>query len=83
MTYTLDGINAFDRTVFTAAFGGVFEHSPWVAERAWAQRPFDSVEGLHRAMVQAMEAAAPARFHPTPTSSLTCSFSASSKPLGG
>ena len=60
MTYTLDGINAFDRTVFVAAFGGVFEHSPWVAERAWAQRPFDDVEGLHRSMVQAMEAATPA-----------------------
>jgi 2-oxo-4-hydroxy-4-carboxy-5-ureidoimidazoline decarboxylase len=59
-SYTLDGINAFDRTVFTAAFGGVFEHSPWVAERAWAQRPFDDVEGLHRSMVQAMEAATPA-----------------------
>jgi 2-oxo-4-hydroxy-4-carboxy-5-ureidoimidazoline decarboxylase len=54
-TYTLDGINAFDRTVFTAAFGGVFEHSPWVAERAWDARPFDTVEQLHRAMVQAMQ----------------------------
>jgi 2-oxo-4-hydroxy-4-carboxy-5-ureidoimidazoline decarboxylase len=58
--YTLDGINAFDRTVFTAAFGAVFEHSPWVAERAWEQRPFASVDGLHRAMVHAMEAATPA-----------------------
>lgn len=56
-TYTLDGINAFDRTVFVAAFGDVFEHSPWVAERAWEARPFDSVDGLHRAMVRAMEAA--------------------------
>jgi 2-oxo-4-hydroxy-4-carboxy-5-ureidoimidazoline decarboxylase len=56
-TYTLDGINAFDRTVFVAAFGDVFEHSPWVAERAWEWRPFDSVDGLHRAMVRAMEAA--------------------------
>jgi 2-oxo-4-hydroxy-4-carboxy-5-ureidoimidazoline decarboxylase len=59
-TYTLDGINAFDRTVFTAAFGGVFEHSPWVAERAWEQRPFDDLDGLHRALVRAMEAATPA-----------------------
>ena len=60
MTYTLDGINAFDRTVFAAAFGGVFEHSPWVAERAWEARPFDNVAQLHRAMVRAMEAATPA-----------------------
>jgi 2-oxo-4-hydroxy-4-carboxy-5-ureidoimidazoline decarboxylase len=58
-TYTLDGINAFDRTVFVAAFGDVFEHSPWVAERAWEERPFGGVDGLHRAMVRAMEAATP------------------------
>jgi 2-oxo-4-hydroxy-4-carboxy-5-ureidoimidazoline decarboxylase len=30
---------------------GVFEHSPWVAERAWARGPFRSVEGLHAAMM--------------------------------
>jgi 2-oxo-4-hydroxy-4-carboxy-5-ureidoimidazoline decarboxylase len=32
-------------------FGGVFEGSPWVAERAWAARPFGSLEALHGAMV--------------------------------
>src|SRR5215217_5574223 len=35
-------------------FGGVFEHSPWVAERAWAGRPFGSVDALHAAMVDAV-----------------------------
>ena len=35
---------------FRAAFGGVFEHSPWVAERAFAARPFASVDALHAAM---------------------------------
>ncbi len=34
-----------------ARFGGVFEGSPWVAERAWASRPFGSLEALHGAMV--------------------------------
>jgi 2-oxo-4-hydroxy-4-carboxy-5-ureidoimidazoline decarboxylase len=29
----------------------VFESSPWVAERAWAGRPFGSVEALYEAMV--------------------------------
>lgn len=39
-----------DRDAFTALLGGVFEGSPWVAERAWAARPFPSVELLHAAM---------------------------------
>ena len=31
---------------------GVFEHSPWVAERAWRRGPFGSVDALHAAMMQ-------------------------------
>jgi len=42
---------------FRAAFGGVFEHSPWVAERAYAARPFASVDALHSAMSGAVKAA--------------------------
>jgi OHCU decarboxylase len=38
-------------------FGGVFEGSPWVAERAWASRPFGSLEALHAAMVEVVERA--------------------------
>ncbi|WP_342564807.1 2-oxo-4-hydroxy-4-carboxy-5-ureidoimidazoline decarboxylase [Paenibacillus sp. FSL R7-0345] len=40
------------REQFVAALGGIFEHSPWVAERAYQQIPFHSVEELHRAMLQ-------------------------------
>ena len=36
---------------FVAALGGVFEHSPWVAERALASRPFADTAALHAAMV--------------------------------
>jgi len=54
---TLDELNATDRAAFVAALGGIFEHSPWVAARAFAARPFDSVDALHRAMVGAMHAA--------------------------
>jgi 2-oxo-4-hydroxy-4-carboxy-5-ureidoimidazoline decarboxylase len=42
---------------FVALLGGVFEHSPWVAERAWDARPFASVDALHAAMVAAVESA--------------------------
>lgn len=38
---------------------GVFEHSPWVAERAWARGPFRSVEALQRTMLQVVQEATP------------------------
>ena len=47
----LAAVNALDETAFAAALGGVFEHSPWVAKRAYAARPFASVEALHAAML--------------------------------
>lgn len=49
-------LNALDRDAFVARFGGIFEHSPWVAERGWAARPFADVAALHAAMVRAMRA---------------------------
>ena len=45
---------------FTAALGAIFEHSPWVAEKAWDKRPFASIDELHAAMVDAVHAARPA-----------------------
>ncbi|HWB30626.1 MAG TPA: 2-oxo-4-hydroxy-4-carboxy-5-ureidoimidazoline decarboxylase [Vicinamibacterales bacterium] len=48
---TIDEINALDRLAFVDALGGVFEHSPWVAERAWDRRPFASASELHDVMV--------------------------------
>ena len=35
----------------------VFEHSPWVAERAWARAPFNSAAELHAAMMAAVYSA--------------------------
>jgi 2-oxo-4-hydroxy-4-carboxy-5-ureidoimidazoline decarboxylase len=52
---TLDDLNETDRTTFVQRLGGIFEHSPWVAERAFDKRPFASVGALHRAMVEAVE----------------------------
>lgn len=48
----LPQVNALTLAQFAARFGGVFEHSPWVAERAWQRRPFDSVDRLHASMMQ-------------------------------
>ncbi len=42
---------------FVAALGGVFEHSPWIAERAYASRPFADTAALHAAMVDVVRGA--------------------------
>ncbi len=54
---TLDSINALDRAGFMAKLGHLFEHSPWVAEETWPQRPFRDVEQLHAALCATMRAA--------------------------
>jgi len=56
---TLREVNASDRPRFVEKVGWVFEHSPWVAERAWIEKPFASVDDLHRAMAAAVTAATP------------------------
>ncbi|MBS0633291.1 MAG: 2-oxo-4-hydroxy-4-carboxy-5-ureidoimidazoline decarboxylase [Verrucomicrobia bacterium] len=50
-------LNAADRATFTAALGHLFEHSPWVAEAAWARRPFRDAAHLHAELCAAMRAA--------------------------
>jgi len=50
-------LNAMDRVEFVRVVGPVFEHSPWVAARTEAQRPFSSREALHAALVATVEKA--------------------------
>lgn len=47
----VEAVNKMDQAAFTEALGGIFENSPWVAEAAWASRPFASVDDLHAKMV--------------------------------
>ncbi len=49
-----DHVSGLDRPDFIKALEGIFEHSPWVAERAWLRRPFADVEALREAMVSVM-----------------------------
>lgn len=45
--------SGMDRAAFVAAFGDVFEHSPWIAEAAFergVRADADHAEGLHRAL---------------------------------
>jgi 2-oxo-4-hydroxy-4-carboxy-5-ureidoimidazoline decarboxylase len=53
-TLSLRELNAADRPAFAQALGAIVEHSPWVAERAWTTRPYDSVRDLHAAMMAAL-----------------------------
>jgi 2-oxo-4-hydroxy-4-carboxy-5-ureidoimidazoline decarboxylase len=55
MRIPLADLNRLDRAAFVARLGRVYEHSPWVAERAWLERPFDSLPGLRAAMQQTVE----------------------------
>ena len=49
-----------DKQAFVARFGGVFEHSPWVAERSWEGRPFASLRSLHEEMMRVVSKASAA-----------------------
>ena len=51
-------LNAATHEAFVRHLGEVFEHSPWVAERAAGQRPFADIAALHAAMMQCVGTAA-------------------------
>jgi 2-oxo-4-hydroxy-4-carboxy-5-ureidoimidazoline decarboxylase len=57
MTIALADLNRMTMPAFSAAVGETFELAPWVAETAWAKRPFASVTALHEAMMGAVKAA--------------------------
>jgi 2-oxo-4-hydroxy-4-carboxy-5-ureidoimidazoline decarboxylase len=48
-------INNLDRAAFVQKFGGIFEKSPWVAEKAWDKLPFASIDDMHMAMVDVVK----------------------------
>jgi 2-oxo-4-hydroxy-4-carboxy-5-ureidoimidazoline decarboxylase len=56
---TLAEVNALPPAVFIDRFGGIAEHTPWVAARAAAARPFASrdamVEAFQRTILEAGE----------------------------
>lgn len=51
---TLAALNACDTENFAAALADIWEHAPWVARSVAGQRPFASVDALHRAMVESV-----------------------------
>jgi 2-oxo-4-hydroxy-4-carboxy-5-ureidoimidazoline decarboxylase len=53
----LEELNACTQGDFVAALANIFEYSPWVAEQAFAARPFVGVNALFAAMKTAVERA--------------------------
>lgn len=53
----LEQLNVAAVPEFVSALAGIFEHSPWIAERAAAARPFTSTVGLLDAMSAVIAAA--------------------------
>ena len=49
---TVDQLNQLGLRPFVANLGAIYEHSPWVAEAAWRERPFASVDSLAAAMAR-------------------------------
>jgi len=55
-----DRPSEMEKATFIAAYGGIFEHSPWIAERAWALElspAHDSSTGLHNALCRIFRSA--------------------------
>jgi 2-oxo-4-hydroxy-4-carboxy-5-ureidoimidazoline decarboxylase len=48
---TILQVNSLGLNDFVDEVGWVFEHSPWVARRAWKHRPFASLDDLHTRMI--------------------------------
>ncbi|WP_235033996.1 2-oxo-4-hydroxy-4-carboxy-5-ureidoimidazoline decarboxylase, partial [Pantoea sp. 18069] len=54
---TLDQLNAAPAADALQMLDGLYEHSPWIAEGALAERPFRSLAQLKHAMVRVLAAA--------------------------
>lgn len=57
MATTLDHLNRCPRDEFVALVGPAFEQSPWIADAAFARRPFASRAELHAALCDVVRAA--------------------------
>ena len=54
MALTLEQLNAADAATAIELLDGLYEHSPWIAEAALAQRPFKSMAHIKYAMAQVL-----------------------------
>jgi len=55
MPLTLDQLNAANATEAAALLDGLYEHSPWIAQKALVRRPFVSLAQLKRGFVEVLD----------------------------
>ncbi len=55
MAYTLNQLNAASTDEAARMLSGLYEHSDWIAQKALAQRPFQSLARLKHAMTQVLQ----------------------------
>jgi 2-oxo-4-hydroxy-4-carboxy-5-ureidoimidazoline decarboxylase len=55
VSYSIEEINHLRHDEFLKIVGPVFEHSPWIAERGWAARPFENKKHLHTTLRHIVE----------------------------
>ena len=54
---SLEQLNTANQADFVRLLDGTYEHSPWIADKAWPQRPFRSLVELKLALVAVVRAA--------------------------
>ena len=52
---TIEQINHYTTNQFIQLFGEIFEHSPWIAQKAAIARPFSSLEEIYETMKEIVE----------------------------
>lgn len=52
---TIEQVNETTYEQFMALMDGIFEHSPWIAEKAQGNKPFSSLSNLYQEMVNIVE----------------------------
>ncbi|GAB2181705.1 2-oxo-4-hydroxy-4-carboxy-5-ureidoimidazoline decarboxylase [Denitratisoma sp. agr-D3] len=51
---SIDALNRLDQAAFTDHLAAIYEHSPWIPQRAWSHRPFADRAALAAAMAQVL-----------------------------
>lgn len=54
---SMNEVNRLGADEFAARFGSLFEHSSWVTEGAWRERPFAGIPELHGAFLETVRRA--------------------------
>lgn len=57
MKLSITVLNALSQAEFVSLLGGIYEHSPWMAERTWQARPFKDHAALLSVFRQTLDSA--------------------------